>query len=40
MQLFQDFAGQAAKIEPLLEKRGLTPGGGGGALPQTPADKD
>jgi len=40
MQLFQDFAGHAPKIEPLLEKRGLTPGGGDGAMPQTPAGKD
>ncbi len=27
MQLFQDFAGHAPQIEPLLEKRGLTAGG-------------
>ncbi len=40
MELFQDFAGHAPQIEPLLEKRGLTPGGGDGALPEQPAAKD
>ncbi|HEY9255358.1 MAG TPA: M3 family metallopeptidase [Stenotrophomonas sp.] len=34
MALFQDFAGHAPKIEPLLEKRGLTVGGGDGEQPK------
>ncbi|PPT31395.1 dipeptidyl carboxypeptidase II [Xanthomonas arboricola] len=34
MELFQNFAGHAPQIEPLLEKRGLSAQGGDGATPE------
>ncbi|MBB3779376.1 peptidyl-dipeptidase Dcp [Xanthomonas arboricola] len=39
MQLFQNFAGHAPQIEPLLEKRGLSAQGGDGATPEAPQSK-
>ncbi|MFO3707514.1 M3 family metallopeptidase, partial [Xanthomonas codiaei] len=39
MELFQNFAGHAPQIEPLLEKRGLSAQGGDGATPETPQSK-
>ncbi|PPU53189.1 dipeptidyl carboxypeptidase II [Xanthomonas arboricola] len=39
MELFQNFAGHAPQIEPLLEKRGLSAQGGDGATPEAPQSK-
>jgi len=39
LKLFNDFAGQAPKIEPLLERRGLTVTAADGAVPTEPAAK-
>lgn len=39
MELFQNFAGHAPQIEPLLEKRGLSAQGGDGATPEAPHSK-
>ncbi|KHL63166.1 M3 family metallopeptidase [Xanthomonas euvesicatoria pv. euvesicatoria] len=39
MELFQNFAGHAPQIEPLLEKRGLSAQGGDGATPESPQSK-
>ncbi|WP_162312770.1 M3 family metallopeptidase [Pseudoxanthomonas yeongjuensis] len=40
LQLFQDFAGHAPKIEPLLKKRGLLAEAGDGAAPASEASKE
>ncbi|KTF37576.1 M3 family metallopeptidase [Xanthomonas vesicatoria] len=39
MELFQNFAGHAPQIEPLLKKRGLSANGGDGATPEAPQSK-
>ncbi|OHX23929.1 dipeptidyl carboxypeptidase II, partial [Xanthomonas alfalfae] len=39
MELFQNFAGHAPQIEPLLEKRGLSAQGGDGATAESPQSK-
>ncbi|WDM68941.1 M3 family metallopeptidase [Xanthomonas cucurbitae] len=39
MELFQNFAGHAPQIEPLLEKRGLSTQDGSSATPKTPQSK-